>query len=52
MMVNDAVAPSDLLSVTCTVNEEVAGIVGVPEIWPLVFKVKPPGRLPEAIDHV
>ena len=42
-----AVAGGDSESLTCTVKFEVPGVVGVPEISPLLaFRVKPFGKLP------
>jgi hypothetical protein len=38
-------------SVTRTVNVNVPAVEGVPEIVPLVFRDKPPGKLPDSIDH-
>jgi hypothetical protein len=39
-------------SVALTVNEKVPEVVGVPEIAPPVLINKPPGKLPDSIDHV
>ena len=40
----------EALSFTDTVNEKAPGVVGLPEMTPLVaFKVNPPGSAPELI---
>src|SRR3989442_14364209 len=48
-----AVWAGELESDTLTVNLEMPFVVGVPEISPLaVFRVRPSGSEPDAIDHV
>jgi hypothetical protein len=45
-----AVCGVEALSFTDTVNEKAPGVVGLPEMTPLVaFKVNPPGSAPELI---
>ena len=39
-------------SATCTVNVDVAAVVGVPEMTPALLKLRPAGRLPEVTLHV
>ena len=39
-------------SVTLTVNDEVAAVVGVPLIWPALLSDNPAGSEPELSDHV
>jgi hypothetical protein len=41
-----------LLSLTVAVNAAAPPVVGVPEITPVDDRVKPAGRLPEAIDQL
>jgi hypothetical protein len=46
-----AVCGVEALSFTDTVNEKAPGVVGVPEMTPLVaFNVNPPGSAPELIE--
>jgi hypothetical protein len=42
----------DSASTTCAVKVEGPAAAGVPEIDPLLLKLKPSGRLPEATLHV
>jgi len=39
-------------SVTFTVNDELAAVVGVPVIWPALLSDNPAGSEPELSDHV
>jgi hypothetical protein len=48
----EVVCSGDPLSFTATVNVNDPVTVGVPEITPPLDKLKPAGRLPDAIDHV
>jgi hypothetical protein len=41
-----------LESATCTVKFAVPAVVGVPEISPLVDRVRPAGKLPATSDHL
>ena len=47
-----AVCGALLESVTCTVKFAVPAVVGVPEISPLVDRVRPAGKLPATSDHL
>jgi hypothetical protein len=52
-MAADCVWTGLLLSLTATLKLKVPPVVGVPEIIPLpAANVRPPGRLPDVIDHV
>jgi hypothetical protein len=44
-------AEGDVLSVARKVAEKLPVAVGVPEIVPAALRVRPAGRLPEAIDQ-
>jgi hypothetical protein len=48
----EAICAGDPLSFTPIVNFAVPVAVGVPEITPVLERLSPAGRLPEAIDHV
>jgi hypothetical protein len=47
-----AVTTAPALSLTCTVKLNVPEAVGVPEIVPLVDRLRPPGRDPDVTDQV
>lgn len=47
VMLKVPVAVFELLSRTWTANDEVAAVVGVPEMVPLLLRLSPAGRLPE-----
>ena len=49
---NDCVVFALALSVTLTVSDDEPEVVGVPEITPLVLKVKPDGNVPEVTVQV
>jgi hypothetical protein len=51
-MLRAFVAVAFAASFTRTVNDEVAAVVGVPEIAPAVDSVKPEGSVPDASVHV
>jgi hypothetical protein len=48
----EAVCAGDPLSLTPTVNVNDPVVVGVPVITPALDRLRPAGRLPEAIDQV
>jgi hypothetical protein len=45
------VTDADALSVTFTVKLNVPATLAVPDIAPPALKFKPPGKLPDSIDH-
>ena len=47
-----AVSAGEPESVTCTVNEDVPAAVGVPEIAPLLERLKPVFNDPDVTDHL
>jgi hypothetical protein len=52
-MLKDFVAVLLAASLTCTVNDAVAAVVGMPEITPVdATRLSPAGNEPELIDHV
>ena len=44
--------PVRLALVTCTVNDAVSAVVGVPEIAPALDRLSPAGNAPEPIDQL